>query len=211
MQHRYVLTGAPGSGKTTLLRALAEQGQAVVQEAATDVITDLLAAGVDEAWTRSDFCDRIVALQRERQITPMPPGVTVQFFDRSPLCTLARARFLGQRVTRLLAQEVARAVAQQVYETTVFMVRPLGTIENTAVRRISYADALAFEAVHEAVYAEHGYTLLDVPSGPVAERRQLVQSVVRRQLAAQPSNAQPEAVGGHRTQALFAPCAAPDR
>jgi predicted ATPase len=34
----YVLTGAPGSGKTAMLRQLEQDGFAVVEEAATDVI-----------------------------------------------------------------------------------------------------------------------------------------------------------------------------
>jgi predicted ATPase len=182
MVKRYVLTGAPGSGKTTVLRALAAQGQAVVDEAATDVNIALLGQGEDKPWTRSDFCDRIVALQRERQTAPAPPGVPVQFFDRSPLCTLALARFLGRPVSAPLAQEVSRVVDERVYETSVFMVRPHGTIEATPVRRISYAEALAFEAVHEAVYREHGYALVEVPAGPISERCELVHSCVRRQL-----------------------------
>lgn len=183
MPSRYVLTGAPGSGKTVLLRALAAHGQTVVEEAATEVITELQTDGVDEPWTRSDFCDRIVALQRRRQTAPVPPGVVVQVFDRSPLCTLALARYFGRPVTGLLAEEIVRVVAERVFEPTVFLVRPLGSIETTAARRISYVDALAFEAVHEAVYQEHGYTLVDVPAGPVAERREFVLWVMSRQLA----------------------------
>ena len=88
----------------------------------------------------------------------------MQFFDRSPLCTLALARYLGRPVTRPLAEEVVRVAAERVFEPTVFLVRPL-------------------EAVHEAVYQEHCYALVDVHGGPVAERREFVQSVVSRPLA----------------------------
>jgi len=70
---RYVLTGAPGAGKTVLLHALAARGWPVVQEAATDVIAALQADGVDQPWTRDDFCDRIIALQRQRQQAPSAP------------------------------------------------------------------------------------------------------------------------------------------
>lgn len=182
MPKRYVLTGAPGSGKTVLLRALADQGQAVVEEAATDVITRWWSDGVDDPWTRPDFCDRIAAVQRQRQTEPAPLGVEVQFFDRSPLCTLALARYLGHPVTAALTREVDRVVAERVYETTVFLVRPLGMIEATAVRRISYADALSFQAVHETVYRQHGYALVDVPAGPITDRTTFVRSVVSREL-----------------------------
>jgi predicted ATPase len=45
----------------------------------------------------------------------------------------------------------------------------------TAVRRISYADSLRFAAVHEDVYREYGFTLVDVPAAPVADRVALVE------------------------------------
>jgi predicted ATPase len=178
MPNRYVLTGAPGSGKTTLLRALAERGRAVIDEAATDVIATMQAHGVDEPWTRGDFCDRVVALQRQRQTALPAPEVELQFFDRSPICTLALARYLGRPEAGLLAEEVIRVVEHQVYERTVFLVRPLGAVERTAARRISYSDALAFEAMHEEAYREHGYELIEIPAGPVAERAALVLSLV---------------------------------
>jgi predicted ATPase len=180
MVSRYVLTGAPGAGKTVLLHALAGGGQAVVEEAATEVIATLQGHGVDEPWMCNDFCDQIVALQRQRQVAPVPLGAAVQIFDRSPLCTLALARYLGRSVTPLIAEEVARVVAERVYQPTVFLVRSLGFIEPTAARRITYPDALAFEAVHEAVYREHGYEFVDVPAAPIAERVEIVRSVLAR-------------------------------
>lgn len=63
--------------------------------------------------------------------------------------------------------------------------RPLGFVEPTAARRISYAESLKFAAVHEAVYREHGFTLIDVLPAPVVERAALVQSVVTPYRAAE--------------------------
>jgi len=177
---RYVLTGAPGAGKkTVLLHALAAQGWPVVQEAATDVIVALQADGVDQPWTRDDFCDRIVALQRQRQQAPVRADTTMQIYDRSPLCTVALAQYLDQPVTPALRNEVHRVLAEQVYEPTVFLVRPLRFIRLTPARRITYADSLTFQAVHEQVYRDHGFTLIDVPAGPPAARTNLVESTIR--------------------------------
>jgi predicted ATPase len=170
MLRRVVLTGAPGSGKTTLLHALHRRGHAVVEEAATDIIAAHLARGIDEPWQRADFVDLIVALQRERQTAPVPDWVRAQLFDGSPLCTLALAGYLQRPVTSSLADEVARVVEDRVYQREVLLVRPLGFVEPTAARRISYQDSLAFEAVHEAIYRDHGFALIDVPVGPVLER-----------------------------------------
>lgn len=101
----------------------------------------------------------------------------MQVFDRSPLCTLALASYLHLPVTPLLAAEVTRAVRDRVYEPTVFLIHPLGFIEATAARRISYPDALDFQAVHEAVYRKHGYRLIAIEPGPVDQR---VTAVERR-------------------------------
>ena len=168
---RYVLTGAPGAGKTTLAEALAARGHVVVAEAATDVI----ARGHrhQEQGQEGAFTDAILALQLERERAATGP---VQIFDRSPLCTLALARYLG--ITPSAALTAAAARAAGVYQPAVFLVRPLGFITPTAARRISYADALRFAGIHEDVYREHGFTLVDVPKATVAERVTQVERLI---------------------------------
>jgi len=177
MLRRYVLTGAPGGGKTTVLRRLQRLGWAVVEKAATDVITREQRRGIDAPW-QSEGLDAIVALQRERQQRPVAPGIRVQFHDRSPLCTLALARWLGQAVTPLLADEIARITEQRVYQRRVFFIRPIGFIEPTAVRRISYQDSLGFELIHEAVYREHGFEIMDIPPGDPSDRAAAIAAAV---------------------------------
>ncbi len=173
---RYVVTGAPGAGKTVLADGLRRREVAVVAEAATDVIAALQGEGVEEPWAREDFCERIAAVQRDRQLAAVDGSVAVQVFDRSPLCTVALARYLGRPVGPLLAAEVDRVLRAQVYEPVVFFVRPLGFVKPTAARRISYAESLVFERVHEAVYREHGFGLLEVPAAPVVDRVDFVLS-----------------------------------
>lgn len=164
MVRRYVLTGAPGSGKTVLLEALRERGHAVVEEAATDVIARQQARGVDEPWEQADFLDLVAGLQRERLREPLPESCELQFHDRSPLCTVALARFLGRPVTAALAAEVDRVIQESTFAPTVFLVRPLGFIEHTAARRVDYEQALEFGEVHVEVYREHGFDIVGVPA-----------------------------------------------
>jgi len=172
---RYVLTGAPGSGKTSVLAALRARGYPVVAEAATDVIAVSQAQGTERPWTDPGFTASIAALQRSRHLAPAPAGSAVQFFDRSPVCTLALARFLGHPVPAILAAEAARIVAERFYERDVFLIRPLGFIEPTAARRISYAESLEFERVHEQEYARLGFRLVEVPPASVSERAALIE------------------------------------
>ncbi len=170
---RYVLTGAPGAGKTAMLRLLESGGYPVVEEAATDVIALEQARGRPAPWTSPDFIDKIVRLQRQRQLDAGPCTGAV-FFDRSPVCTLALSRFLGWQPSAPLATELERITRDRVYEPVAFFVRHQGSVTPTAARRISLADSLAFEKVHEQTYRELGIRLVDVPAGPLADRVALV-------------------------------------
>jgi predicted ATPase len=176
---RFILTGPPGSGKTALLRLLERDGHAVVEEAATDVIALRQALGEPEPWRRPEFVDEVAALQRQRE-TGGPPGDVTAFFDRSPVCTLALSRFLGLPVSPLLAAELDRVVRDGVYARTVFFVRSQGFVTPTSARRISLAESLEFERVHELAYRELGFEQADVPAGPLAERAALVCRIALR-------------------------------
>jgi predicted ATPase len=186
MLRRFVLTGAPGAGKTALAVALRDRGYVIVAEAATDVIADEHAHGIAEPWRNGGFLDDIVRLQRQRQLAPIAGDLQVQVYDRSPLCTLALARYLQRPVTPLLAEEVARVIDERIYEPTVFFVRPLGFIAPTPARRISYEESLRFEAIHEAVYHEHGFQLVDVPAGTINQRAATVDTYIRSQASLAP-------------------------
>ncbi|TWP45276.1 AAA family ATPase [Lentzea tibetensis] len=168
----YVLTGTPGAGKTALLRRLEVLGHAVVEEAATAVIALEAAQGCDRPQRDPSFIDNVLALQRARQARA--PGEGVVFWDRSPVCTLALSRYLGFPPPRALTDEVV--LARQRYEPTVFFVRNQGHVERTSARRISFADSLVFEQVHEDVYRELGFRLVDVPAGLLADRVAVVLS-----------------------------------
>ncbi len=167
---RYIITGAPGAGKTTILTALRDRGYPVVGEAATDVITREQRKGREEAWRSPDFLDAITRLQRRRQQLPVPLAATVQVFDRSPICTLALARYADVPVTPLLAGEVDRVVGERIYQPRVFFVRLLGFITRTAARRITVEQSVRFEEIHEQAYRELGFELIDVPPAPLADR-----------------------------------------
>jgi predicted ATPase len=179
----YVLTGAPGAGKTAIVRQLELDGHQVVEEAATDVIALRQAIGDPEPHANPAFIDAILSLQIRRQRASQAvagPDGSIVFFDRSPVCTLALSRYLGYPESALLTAEVARLLRCGSYARTVFFVRSLGFVTPTAARRISLADSLVFEEVHERTYRDLGFRLVDVPPGPLAERAGLVRHEVRR-------------------------------
>jgi predicted ATPase len=177
----YVLTGAPGAGKTAILRLLEVSGYPVVEEAATDVIALGNALGRAEPWHDHDFIDKVITLQQQRQDSVRAAEGTTAFFDRSPACTLALSRYLGFTTSCLLDAEVSRIVAERTYEPMVFFIRNQGFVQPTAARQISFEDSLVFERLHEQVYRDLGFLLVEVPAGPLADRVALIRQAVSRQ------------------------------
>lgn len=175
---RYILTGAPGCGKTAILHALADRGHSVVEEAATDVIAREQARGVDTPWEDAGFVDAVVRLQQERQQQLPADGAAVQIYDRSPICTLALARYSGSPTTRALRTEVNRVVQSGIYQPMVFFIVLFGPIEPTAARRISLEDAKRFEEIHRTAYESCGYQLVDIPAGTLEHRVDLIDDVL---------------------------------
>ena len=105
---RFILTGAPGSGKTAIIRQLELDGFSVVEEAATDVIALAQARGIAEPWTHPSFIDSIAELQRQRQVRASRATDELQFHDRSPICTVALATYLGHPFPDALSRELKR-------------------------------------------------------------------------------------------------------
>ena len=175
----YILTGTPGSGKTAILRMLEDVGYLVVEEAATDVIALGNALGCDTPWEEPGFVDKIVALQQRRRDRALAGrNGPVVFFDRSPVCTLALSRYAGLAPSSLLARAVDRILSEGSYEKTVFFIRNQGFVQPTAARRISFADSLAFERIHEQAYRDLGFQLVDIPAGPLPDRVALIEQSV---------------------------------
>jgi predicted ATPase len=175
---RYILTGTPGAGKTSILRQLQERGFDVVDEAATTVIAREQVEGDAEPWTQAAFVEKVVDLQRRRQVQSAVSDVPLQIYDRSPICTYALSAYLGRPVPEMLSSEIDRITHERVYEQQVFFIRNIGFCEPTAARRISFQESLAFERIHEQSYRQFGYDLIDVPAAEVADRVAMIADVI---------------------------------
>ncbi|XUL93717.1 AAA family ATPase [Streptomyces galilaeus] len=177
---RYILTGAPGAGKTTILRRLKADGFDVVDEAATAVIAREQAEGDAEPWTRQAFVEKVVGLQRRRQLRSATLDVTHQIYDRSPICTHALTAYLGRPAPAALLAEIDRITRDRIYEPQVFFVRNIGFCEPTDARRISFQESLVFERIHEQSYRRFGYDLVEVQAGDVPDRVALIADTIAR-------------------------------
>ena len=177
---RYILTGTPGSGKTSILHELKSKGYSVVEEAATDVIALEQADGSPEPWMQTDFIDKIVRLQKQRQIETLVLPYELQFYDRSPVCTYALSRYLGYPPSACLLEEMERIERLNIYQRQVFFIENLGFCEPTEARKISFAESLLFEEIHVETYISFGYDLIKIPSDSLAKRVQSVAGELNR-------------------------------
>lgn len=171
MARRFIATGPPGSGKSTALALLTRAE--VIPEAATDVNLEMLAEGISRPYLDSTFLPRIVLRQRQRRLAAKDE---LQLHDRSVYCTVALARFVGLAEPTELREELE--TCRGWFDRQVFFFEPFGFIRPTPVRRISYADALRFGAVHREVYQEHAFDLVSVPAEPPHQRAAFIAKLI---------------------------------
>lgn len=171
---RYILTGTPGSGKTSILHELKRQGFAVVEEAATDVNAREHLRGNHEPWLQPDFIDSIVLLQKQRQLEASTSPDELQWYDRSPICTLVLSRHLGYAASASLLEEIERIEREAIYQRRVFFIENLGFCQPTEVRKITFEESLIFEKIHEETYTSLGYDLLKIPPEALSQRVQRI-------------------------------------
>jgi len=174
----FVLTGAPGAGKTAIIRQLEIDGFSVVEEAATDVIALQQALGISEPWTHPSFVDSVADLQRQRLRSASCEPDKVQFHDRSAICTVALAAYLGRPVSEILLRETERIKSEGIFQKRVFFVRNLGFVTPTEARRISFEESVRFEQIHEETYLRFGFEIFFVEPGPLCDRVAAIKAAV---------------------------------
>lgn len=166
--NNYIFTGAPGSGKTSCILHFETKGFSVIHEAATDIIGTEQSNGISKPWEAYDFTDKIIAMQKQRQ---QDAANDLQFFDRSPFCTYALAKYLNIKPSKTLLDEIDRCLSQNIYNKNVMFFNNLGFIENSSARTISFEEALVFEKLHIDTYQKCGFNLVYIPGNLSIDER----------------------------------------
>ena len=141
-----------------------------MEEAATDVIAREQMRGNLEPSSRPDFIDAIVRLQKHRQLEAATGPDELQWYDRSPVCTLALSRYLGYPPSASLLEELERIERERIYQRQVFFIENLGFCQPTEARKITFEELLVFEQIHEETYISLGYDLLKIAPAALSER-----------------------------------------
>jgi len=178
VQKRYIITGAPGVGKTTIIKYLEGQGEAVVHEAARDLINGELNKGIPKPWPQAEFFEKITTLQKTRQLEASATKVQRLFFDRSPIDTMTIYSVLVAEPTAELKHAVQHILDEEFYQKTVFLIENLGFCEQDAVRCETQEEALKIQERLKENYTQLGFDVVSIPAGSVEDRVARIFSVL---------------------------------
>jgi len=171
VRNRFVITGAPGSGKTPILRELVRLGFPGVNEPAREIIAEQRAIGGSGVYDKDPqlFCD----LMLERAIADyqrLADAGEPAFFDRGIPDMVGYAELFALDISAALA-----ASRRCRYDDVVFALPPWPEIYVTdADRRMTFEAAQSFGDRVREVYLDLGYTIVEVPRGPVAARARFI-------------------------------------
>jgi predicted ATPase len=163
-----VVSGCSGGGKSALLAEMARRGHLVYPEPGRQIVKEQLHLGGDGLpWANTlKFAELCVSRALFFYNTARPSGRPA-LFDRSIVDNIAGIERLGMALPPYLAA----ALRRYRYARRVFMAPPWRELfAQDAERHHSFADAEAeFTGLLHA-YAAHGYEVMLIPKGSVAER-----------------------------------------
>jgi predicted ATPase len=167
-----ILTGAPGSGKTAILNALREHIRCQ-DEPARQILAEQRASGGD--GTPEQNAAKFVDLLLQRSIANHAGAQThdgTTLFDRGVPDCVAYAQILG-----IDPMPSAQAAAVHRYNAVALVTKPWGEIYTTDdERKMTFAHTVEFHRFIELAYQICGYTLVEVPRGPVEQRAAFVRT-----------------------------------
>lgn len=169
---KVVFTGGPGTGKTTLAQAFAVCGWTVMPDTARSIIRTRLAQGLPPRPAPAEFAAAILRAEIDHH-GAAPPRTIFERGVVDAVGSLEQARGID-------VAGADRLVAAYRYDTPVFVFPPWREIYRQDAERDHAFDHVL--AVHEAVgalYRRHGYPLVVVPPGSVAERMAFVLAAMR--------------------------------
>jgi predicted ATPase len=162
---RFVIAGGPGAGKSTLLRALAAAGEICYEEVSRILIREQLArAGRllpwGDLWGFAQEC----SMRMRAQLADSAPRGRC-FFDRGLPDLIGYLSHGGRS-----APDAWRAASRD-YAPVVFFAPPWREIyTNDAERPQTFAAAQDLSTHIRRAYLDCGFRLIDLVTGPVAER-----------------------------------------
>jgi len=175
---KYILTGGPGSGKSSILLALEQRGEAIIREAAEDVIKLEQSRGNKEPWLDIKYLqNKILALQLKREALADKIAKNDRvFIDRGVIDGLAYCQIQDKIMTLYMRDTIddykiipfEKPKSHQY--TKIFLIENLGRCDKTDVRREELGEALKLEGLQEENYKRLGYEVVRIAPNPLELR-----------------------------------------
>ena len=162
---KYVLTGGPSSGKSSMIIALEMEGDYIIKETAEDYIKLRQAQGIQRPWTESDFQDKILKLQLQRE-SRIPSNIKRIFMDRSLIDGLVYEPKETDTYARIM-QESKKTKYEKI-----FLIKPIGFTEKTIIRKENYEETIEIDKKLDQIYKKLGYQPIEIASGHLEKRVQ---------------------------------------
>jgi len=172
MPNLIILTGAPGSGKTAILNALREHIRCY-DEPARQILAEQRASGGDGTPEQNavKFVDLLLQRSIANHADSQAHGGPV-LFDRGVPDCIAYAQILGTD-----PMPSAQAAAVHRYNDVALVTKPWEEIYTTDdERKMTFAHTVEFQRFIEFAYEICGYTLVEVPRGPIEQRAAFVRN-----------------------------------
>jgi predicted ATPase len=167
-----IVTGGPGAGKTTLIDALEDAGYARTIEAGRAVIQDQRAKGGHALpWDDSAaFAEEMLAWDiGSYRAAETVSGIV--FFDRGIPDIVGYLKLIGAPVPPKLED----AATTYRYHDRAFITPPWREIyQQDSERKQDFDEAIRTYDALVATYTAYGYTLIELPFAPIAERVRFV-------------------------------------
>jgi len=166
-----VITGGPGTGKTTLIEKMTGQEYTLVPEAARIA----LSTGKRRQKILSRNQIALAAKIHDIQLQQHKSVTNKHLLDRSPVDPIAYVEADGKKPTRKMLR-----TAKEYRPEMVFLLAPLKTYKNDAIRT---EDEKTAQKIHEQirqVYTRLGHRIIEVPDlGSVEKRADFVKRKIK--------------------------------
>ena len=172
MQRKIVITGGPGTGKSTIIDELISRNFMCMQEISRDITLQARANGTEQLFlTEPLLFSELLLNGREKQFHDAEKlSEDLIFFDRGIPDIPAYMNYIGVDYPEMY---ISKSVKHK-YDT-IFLMPPWEEIYISDNERYeSFEQALAIHNHLERTYKELNYTIIEVPTGIVADRTNFI-------------------------------------
>lgn len=173
----FIITGGPGMGKTAVITALSERGYTCVPETGRDIIRQQVAAGGNALpWANRNAFARLMFERSLLDFRALADQQSPVFFDRGIADTIGYLELCALPVPAAMRE----AATSYRFNTSVFITPPWAAIyEQDNERKQSFEEAVRTYDQMVKTYQELNYDLIILPEATVAERVQLMLTVIK--------------------------------